>query len=307
MTISDTFLNTGFVNLGKIIDKNNCNELMNSLHQLRSFEKIFFKENIFLDESDVNIMERGSGPGPGRNLVEKVNLDFIEKNEKLKNTLSEILGPDYKIMTKKFVMGIPKNMIPDWILEKTKDVGSVNLCAYVKPEYRDMTYFHGIDFHQDIIDHKERKGDFLTLYVYLEDVNENMSPLYVVPNSHIFGATIFPHEIEIKNKQELVYGNRDGKKENLSFQMLTGDAGTVYFWSEYSLHGTQPTIETDVPRISLRYLIERGKSNERLPIDTFLEKIDGPLELKHTRLESLDSGKNVETGNHLVKEQKNTS
>ena len=307
MTISDTFLNTGFVNLGKIIDKNNCNELMNSLHQLRSFEKFFFKENIFLDESDVNIMERGSGPGPGRNLVEKVNLDFIEKNEKLKNTLSEILGPDYKIMTKKFVMGIPKNMIPDWILEKTKDVGSVNLCAYVKPEYRDMTYFHGIDFHQDIIDHKERKGDFLTLYVYLEDVNENMSPLYVVPNSHIFGATIFPHEIEIKNKQELVYGNRDGKKENLSFQMLTGDAGTVYFWSEYSLHGTQPTIETDVPRISLRYLIERGKSNERLPIDTFLEKIDGPLELKHTRLESLDSGKNVETGNHLVKEQKNTS
>ena len=127
-------------------------KLMKSIHDIRSFEQQFFKNNIFVDENDpdVNIMERGSGPGPGRNLVEKVNLDFIEKNDKLQKILSDILGSDYKIMTKKFVMGIPQNMIPDWILEKTKGVGSVNLCAYVKPEYRDMTYFHGIDFHQDL-------------------------------------------------------------------------------------------------------------------------------------------------------------
>ena len=307
MTAIDNFLDTGFVNLGEIIDKKQCKELMKLLHNLRSFEQNFFKKNIFLDENDpdVNIMERGVGPGPGRNLVEKVSLDFIEKNKELQNVLSDILGSDYKIMTKKFVMGIPQNMIPDWILEKTKGVGSVNLCAYIKPEYRDMTYFHGIDFHQDIIDHKERKGDFVTLYVYLEDVTENMSPLFVVPNSHIFGATVFPHEIEIENQENLIYGNRNGKKEKLSFKMLTGNAGTVYFWSEYSLHGTQPTLETDVPRISLRYLIERGTSNENLPIDTFLENIDGQLELKNTRVESLDSGKNVKTGNQLAKEQKN--
>ncbi len=306
MTVADTFLDTGFVNLGEIIDKKQCKDLMKSLDDIRSFEQKFFKENIFVDENDpdVNIMERGTGPGPGRNLVEKVNLDFIEKNKELQKVLSNILGSDYKIMTKKFVMGIPRNMIPDWILEKTNGVGSVNLCAYVKPEYRDMTYFYGIDFHQDIIDHKERNGDFVTLYVYLEDVTENMSPLFVVPNSHIFGATVFPHEIEIQNQENLVYGNRKGKKEKLSFQMLTGNAGTVYFWSEYSLHGTQPTLETDVPRISLRYLIERGTSNENLPIDIFLENIDGQLQLKNTRLESIDSGKNVKTGNKLVEKQK---
>ena len=305
MNATDTFLDSGFVNLGNIVDEDKCKELMESLHEIRSFEQKFFKENIFVDEndSDVNIMERGVGPGPGRNLVEKVNLDFIENNKELKKTLSEILGSDYKIMTKKFVMGIPQNMIPEWILEKTKDVGSVNLCAYVKPEYRDMTYFHGIDFHQDIIDHKERKGDFVTLYVYLEDVTENMSPLFVVPNSHIFGATIFPHEIEIENQEKLTYGNRNGKKEKLSFQMLTGKTGTVYFWSEYSLHGTQPTIKTDVARISLRYLIERGSSNETLPIDKFLKNIDGPLELKTTRLKSLDSGESVQTGNQLAEKQ----
>lgn len=306
MTVSDIFLDTGFVNLGEIIDKKQCKDLMKSLDEIRCFEKKFLKETIFVDENDpdVNIMERGTGPGPGRNLVEKVNLEFIEKNKVLQKVLSNILGSDYKIMTKKFVMGMPQNMIPDWILEKTKGVGSVNLCAYIKPEYRDMTYFHGIDFHQDIIDHKERKGDFLTLYVYLQDVTENMSPLFVVPNSHIFGATVFPHEIEIENQENLVYGNRNGKQEKLSFQILTGNAGTVYFWSAYSLHGTQPTLKTDVPRISLRYLIERGTSNEHLPIDTFLENIDGELQLKNTRLKSLDSGKNVKTGNQLAKEQK---
>lgn len=306
MTTADIFLDTGFVNLGEIIDKKQCKDLMKSLYDIRSFEKKFLKETIFVDKNDpdVNIMERGVGPGPGRNLAEKVNLDFIEKNKELQKALSDILGLDYKIMSKKFVMGIPQNMIPDWILEKTKGVGSVNLCAYIKPEYRDMTYFHGIDFHQDIIDHKERKGDFVTLYVYLEDVTENMSPLFVVPNSHIFGATIFPHEIKIENQKNLIYGNRNGKKEKLSFQILTGNAGTVYFWSAYSLHGTQPTLETNVPRISLRYLIERETLNQNLPIDTFLENIDGQLELKNTRLKSLDSGKNVKTGNQLTREQK---
>jgi hypothetical protein len=35
-----------------------------------------------------------------------------------------------------------------------------------------------------------------------------------------------------------------------------------------------------------------------------LENIDGQLELKNIRVESLDSGKNVKTGNQLAEEQK---
>ena len=41
-------------------------------------------------------------------------------------------------------------------------------------------------------------------------------------------------------------------------------------------------------------------------LQNYLENIDGQLELKNTRVESLDSGKNVKTGNQLAKEQKNS-
>ena len=46
MTAIDNFLDTGFVNLGEIIDKKQCKELMKLLHNLRSFEQNFFKKNI---------------------------------------------------------------------------------------------------------------------------------------------------------------------------------------------------------------------------------------------------------------------
>ena len=65
--------------------------------------------------------------------------------------------------------------------------------------------------------------------------------------------------------------------------MITGTAGSIWFWSAYTLHGTQPTYETNVPRVSLRYIIEREKSSEELPIDKFLKEIDGDLTLKTTR------------------------
>ena len=33
-----------------------------------------------------------------------------------------------------------------------KDSHTVNLGEFIKPKYRDITYFRGIDFHQDIIE-----------------------------------------------------------------------------------------------------------------------------------------------------------
>ena len=195
MDLEHEFLQDGVSVLGPIIDNEQCINLKNQFSKIRPIDAQFFKEKVFLKENefDPEKSHYGTGPGIGRNLTERVNLDFIEKNPIVQETLSKVLGSDYKIMGKKFVMGLPENMIPDWINKRSKNLGFVNLCALVRPEFRDMTYFHGIDYHMDIVDHKNRIGDFITLYVYLEDVTVNMSPLHIIPRSHTFGATTVPH------------------------------------------------------------------------------------------------------------------
>ena len=64
------------------------------------------------------------------------------------------------IMLKKFVVGVPTDWVPNWVYEETNGQMTSNLGPYIKPIYHDMTYFRGIDFHQDIIDHKSRISDF---------------------------------------------------------------------------------------------------------------------------------------------------
>ena len=187
-------------------------------------------------------------------------------------------------------MGLPENMIPDWINKRSKNLGFVNLCALVRPEFRDMTYFHGIDYHMDIVDHKNRIGDFITLYVYLEDVTVNMSPLHIIPRSHTFGATTVPHDLKSLGGNKILYNDRRGKSKEFNSKMLTGAVGSVIFWSQYNLHGTMPTSITNIPRVSLRYLIERGKSTEDCMIDKFLKTIDAPLSIKITKEKDVEHG-----------------
>lgn len=273
----------GFVDLGTILDIDKCNDLLKRFYELRPFSEQFFKEQVFFKENEYDESKShvGTGPRPGRNLTEHVNLDFIENNSIIKKTLSKILGDDYHIMTKKFVMGVPESMIPDWYLSKRK-TGYSQITPFLRPEFRDMSYFSGIDYHQDMIDFSNRVGDFVTLYVYLNDVTSNMSPLHIIPGSHKFGAkelTNFSNDIKQKENNKLLYRSVEGESEEFDFKMLTGNTGSVYFWSAYTQHGTMPTPATDTARISLRYLIERGKSTNELPIDKFIKKINGPLAL----------------------------
>jgi hypothetical protein len=81
--------------------------------------------------------------------------------------------------------------------------------------------------------------------------------------------------------------------------MLTGTTGSVFFWSQYNLHGTMPTSTTNTPRVSLRYLIERGKSTEECIIDKFLKTIDAPLSMKITMDDEVKRGYGV--GSKLLK------
>ncbi len=297
MDYIDDFFRDGLVNFGTILDIDKCNDLMKQFYQLRPFTEQYFKENVFLKENEYDESKShiGTGPHPGRNLTEHVNLDFIENNPIIKKTLSEILGDDYNIMQKIFVMGVPENMIPDWYLHRRK-TGYMPLAPFLRPEFYDMTFFSGIDYHQDLIDFTNRVGDFVTLYVYLNDVSSNMSPLHVVPKSHKFGAkdlTKISNDIKFVNNNKLQYTSDEGKSEEFGFKMLTGGVGSVYFWSAYTLHGTMPTPETNTARVSLRYLIERGKSTKGLPIDEFIKKINGPLTLTKSNkdLKEFSTGK----------------
>ena len=93
--------------------------------------------------------------------------------------MTALLGPGYEILNKKVVCGVPARSIPDWLKTRIHGNPVNNLGAYVRPQNRDVTYFYGIDFHQDLIDYKEREADFLTLYVYLHPVTRADAPLYL--------------------------------------------------------------------------------------------------------------------------------
>lgn len=297
MTFSkELFLEDGFIDLGEVLDKNATHDLLEQVYTSRDFSSA-----LFIDEEQhrKNPRYTKTNPGPGINFTEKVDLSFIEENPSFRNAMTTVLGPDYNILLKKFVVGVPDDWIPDWVIREISGLGATNLGSYIKPEFHDITFFHGIDFHQDLVDHPKRKADFVTLYVYLDNVIDGMSPLVIVPKSHIFGATTFPHKITVHNgTNKLTYEDRRGRKGDFNFKFLTGGAGNIYFWSQLTLHGTQPQGVTK-PRISLRYQIERGKNDEPCLIDEFNNQIDGPLLLESVRYDQDESGKVEKRGNMI--------
>ena len=109
----------------------------------------------------------------------------------------------------------------------------------------------------DSIDWEEQDNHFITMYVYLNAVDKNMSPLNIIKKSHIFGHTSFPHYIkDYPKKDYLEYSADNNDFKTFDKEMLIGETGSVYFWTSNTLHGTAPSnSEKEDFRISLRYLI----------------------------------------------------
>ena len=285
------FVENGFCQLGTIIDKAKCDDLLDQVNQTREFSsKLFLSHEEFLKNPEF----RSKNPSKGKNnLAEKLNLDFIENNPIIRDTMEKVLGPNYKILLKKFIVSVPIQWVPDWIREDTKDIALTNLGPYIRPEYSDMTYFIGVDFHQDLIDYKEKTCNFVTLYVYLNDVDEHMSSLILSPGSHIFGADTFPHNIVISDdKNSIQYNNKNGRTKKFELKTITGEKGTVSFWTAFNLHGTLPTPENTKSRISLRYLLEKNpKNTENFLIDKLIQNLEGPTSISVTREDQDENGK----------------
>jgi hypothetical protein len=300
MNFAREFIEHGYTELGSIFSDISCAKILEAVHNSRQFD-----ESLFFDEAEFNRLNPDAfnkNPRPGCNILEGLQeeLESAERNSKLVSLLTELLGPGYNIFRKKVVCGMPEVKLPNWISDRVSGMPSNNLAHFVKPEFTDITYFYGIDFHQDIVDWKDRRSDFLTVYVYLDDVGETDAPLFVVPDSQLLGASCFPHDLEPLDASNSVwrYRSDDGKLMEVRHHVMTGKAGHVACWHPLMLHGTEPDLN-DHPRLSLRYLIERDPDGGPYGIDIANDLIDGPLETPEPRKDLDQRGLAVVRNNRL--------
>ena len=258
----NNFIKDGFIEVPSLLNKKDCSRLYNSLKNRRNWgTKIFQSEKNYKKEF-LNKPKTKLNPGKGiQNLVDEYNLDFIEKNKSVIELLKSILGEKYTIMLSKFVVAVPTEWMPNYVKKLDEKGLNQNINSFIKKEFRDVSYFRGIDYHMDSIDWQKNNNKFMTMYIYLNNIDKTMSPLNVMKGSHIFGHTFFPHFIK-KDKSHL---NVEYSSDNKNFkkfknQTLIGKRGTLYIWTSNTLHGTAPmSFDKKVNfRISLRYLIKKN-------------------------------------------------
>lgn len=286
------FLKYGVTQFPRFIDPANVKVLLDQVLNTRNLCELFLTEGEF--EAQAEFI--GMNPRAGRNLAEKLDTEFVFGSVEFSNLMRNVLGAKYRVLDYKFVCGIPSNMMPNWVRERLKNRLVNNLGMYIKPKYRDITYFHGIDFHQDIIDYPSKQSDFITCYIYLDEVNLNQAPLHVLLGSHLLGCTSFPHKLERKN-EIYVYEDESGNSLDCECLVLSGSAGDLSIWHSATLHGTQPQ-KDDSCRISLRILLERNQScAPESWLDECNEKIEGKLSLSETRRDLDEKGRAKLEGN----------
>jgi hypothetical protein len=262
---------------------------VNPLDARRLLSKIradrHFDHRLFLSEAafDADPVYVGVNPRPGRNLLERfeANLGFVEQAPHIRSALASLLGADYQLINKKVVCGVPAQSVPEWLRKRIAGNPVNNLGAFVKPQYRDVTYFYGIDFHQDLIDFKGREADFITLYIYLHPVSRMDAPLFLLEGSHSLGATVFPHDLARDGFEHWRYRDGRGGEARVRQHILTGDTGYAAMWHACTLHGTQPDA-ADHERISLRYLFGPGPGGGQ-GMARVNAALKGPLKLSDTR------------------------
>ena len=239
-TVVEDFIRDGAHLFDRPLDQGACAALLARIRATRDFgASLFLTEEAF----DADPQYTGVNPRPGRNLLEGLEdrLAFVEQDPGIVAGVTALLGPDYEILNKKVVCGVPAGSVPAWLKQRILGNPVNNLGRnHVRPQYRDVTYFYGIDFHQDLIDYKAREADFLTLYIYLHPVGRADAPLYLLEGSHILGGSVFPHKLTRIGDKDWLYVNA-GHGETVARQkVLTGDAGFAAMWHACTLHGTQP-------------------------------------------------------------------
>ncbi len=292
------FIEQGYHRFEQPVDGDAAADLLTRLRAERRYD-----HSLFLSEAefDADPQYRGVNPMPGRNLLDRFTdrLGFVEQNPEIVAAMTDLLGPDYRILNRKAVCGVPASAVPEWLKRRIAGNPVNNLGPYVRPEYRDVTYFYGIDFHQDLIDYQGRDADFITLYVYLHPVTRADAPLFLLEGSHRLGASVFPHDLTPSGPDTWLYRNGEAGETQTHQVVLTGGTGFAAMWHACTLHGTQPDA-ADHERISLRYLFSRAPE-ARTGIDVVNAALAGALSLEDTRVDLDDRGAAILKHNDVVK------
>jgi ureidoglycolate hydrolase len=292
----DAFTRDGFHSFGNVIDAASASAIHDKARTFRVFGPELFSSE---QEYNANPQHWGVNPRDGRNFIERFSdeLRCIEQHPLLHGALTQMLGSGYQVHNKKFVCAIPDDWLPPYLLRIASDTAINNLGAFIRPEFRDITYFRGIDFHQDVIDWpawqpEKKTHQFLTLYVYIHEVTAHDAPLIVLPGSHRFGATRFPHTLRFLGDGHWHYEDGSGRSMDCAQRVLTGSTGNASLWHSCLLHGTEQRAVGGC-RLSLRYILQRAAGENPVGLDTLNADVTGPLYLDQSRVDLDASGKVV--------------
>ena len=232
-----------------------CGELLGEIRATRRFD-----DSLFLSQAEFAAAPaRGvQGPKRGCNLLERLEprLGFVERAPQVVEALWSLLGPDYRILDKRVVCALPAAALPAWVARRAQDGPIEDLCAYVRPGLRDISYSLGGEFRQDFGELSDYGADVVTLQVYLHPVAQGDAPLQLLEGSHRMGRAVCPPDLKRTGAAAWRYRNGDHGEMYLTERTLTGEAGSAAVWHACLLNGAAPAVEH--PRLSLRYLIARG-------------------------------------------------
>ena len=298
-TISE-FSEKGWATGGTILDPKPCHSLRQWIDDRRPIDSTIF----YHSEDAFNEKGRWSNYAPGRadhNLLisPEVDLAFIENNYEFKCFATELVGKDYSIMKKSVIRSVPHSVIPDWMTGYLSEVGRPNLNPFIKDEFQDIQYFLSTDFHQD----KTRpNSNFVTVYIYLDEVDESDSALHILSGSHKLGMTHYPHLLRRShlNTSLWYYSDFNGNHETCTEETVVGQPGTVFSFHCLTLHGTGPN-NSAAPRISLRYLLSKSpNSGTDSLLDRANRQVYGPHQISNARLDISVDGSFHRTGSSLL-------
>jgi len=296
----DAYPANGCAGLGTILDPGKCRDLRDYIDEHRPVGKDIFYQSA----AEFKAQGRWQNYAPGRDshnflLNQDIDLSFIEEAPAFIANMRALCGEDYRIFKKAVIRSMPGWAIPDWCVEAVTDVGRPNMNPYIRDEFQDVQYFYHTDFHQD----KTRpESDFVTVYVYLDPVDEKDSALKILTGSHTLGMTVYPHSIRAAHEQRGAYYYSDnlGSTIDCGLKTVTGEPGSIFTFHCLTLHGTGLNNSSN-PRISLRYLVTKAPGNTETSLqDQANAQIFGPQRVYPARLDINPDGSFKRVGSSLI-------
>lgn len=299
-TSLESFPEAGFADLGTFLDPEKSQALRAQINRDHPLTPAIFYDSV----EEFEKKGRWERYAPGRTdhnylVTGGADLSFIEENEDFLSHAEALVGPGYQIMKKSVIRSVNRSVVPEWIIGRVRDLGRPNLNPFVRDDFQNVQHFLHTDYHQD----KTRpEANFVTVYIYLDQVDAAYSALRILEGSHKLGLTPYPHNLRGSWPADGTVYYSDGHGNHLKCKNLvaTGGPGTVVCFHDMTLHGTVPN-DSDDPRISLRYLITPGPdSGVGSLLDRANRLVIGPHSAMKLRQDVSDSGEIIPTGSSLL-------